>query len=540
MQRRPGASFKTHASQRVYPAGTSLAARPSLILRPSFNRRARTNPAFLAFLASGVVLAGLVGLLVWQSWRNRALPQDKRPLLLYCAAGIRPPVEAAARQYQQEYGVEVQLQYGGSQTLLANIEASKRGDLYLPADDSYLQAARDKGQVQETLPLARMTPVLAVPKGNPKNLHSLGDLTREGVRISQANPDAAAVGKITAEALKKAGKWADLEKHIVVTKPTVNDVANDVVIGAVDAGFVWDANVRQMPKLEAVAIPEFADVHAHVAVGVLTCGDQPTAALRFARYLAARDKGLPFFKQEGYEPVDGDPWAETAELRVFAGAMLRPAIDDTIDDFEKREGVRVTRVYNGCGILVGQMKTDGKSPDAYFACDQSFMTQVHDLFLEATPISTNQLVILVPKGNPHHIRSLNDLGQPGLRVGVGHEKQCALGALTQQTLRQGGVLDPVMENVKAQLPTGDMLVNELRIGSLDAVIAYVSNAAASADQLDAVAIKDIPCAVAVQPVAVGRDSAYKQLTGRLLDALRAPESRRRFEAYGFHWRAGEK
>ncbi len=135
---------------------------------------------------------------------------------------------------------------------------------------------------------------------------------------------------------------------------------------------------------------------------------------------------------------------------------------------------------------------------------------------------------------------MNDLGKPGLRVGVGNEKQCALGALTQETLKQGGVHDPVMDNVKVQSPTGDLLVNELRTGSLDAVIAYVSNGTAAADQLDAIAIKDIPCSVAVQPVAVGKDSAYKQLTGRLLDALRSPESRRRFEAYGFHWKAAEK
>jgi molybdate transport system substrate-binding protein len=481
----------------------------------------------------------LVALLFWDPWRGHG-SAGKRPLILYCAAGIRPPVEAAARDYQQEYGVEVQLQYGGSQTLLANIEASKRGDLYLPADESYLDIARAKGLVKETLPLARMTPVLAVPKGNPRSLRSLDDLNRSGVRIAQANPEAAAIGKITKAALVKAGRWAELEKNIVVMKPTVNDVGNDIVIGAVDAGFVWDATVRQNPKLEAVALPEFADVHALVAVSVLTMSEQPTAALRFARYLAARDKGLPLFQRDGYEPVEGDPWSETPELRVFSGAMLRPAIDDTIDEFEKREGVRVTRVYNGCGILVGQMKTDGKSPDAYFACDLSFMKQVHDLFLEAVPVSTNQLVILVPKSNPHQIRSLNDLGKPGLRIGVGHEKQCALGALTQETLKQGGVHDAVMENVKVQSPTGDLLVNQLRAGSLDAVIAYVSNATEAADELEAIAIKDIPCAVAVQPVAVGRDSMYKQLTARLLDALRSPESRARFEAHGFHWRSGTK
>jgi len=35
----------------------------------------------------------------------------------------------------------------------------------------------------------------------------------------------------------------------------------------------------------------------------------------------------------------------------------------------------VTRVYNGCGILVGQMQA-GAKPDLYFACDAQFMAMV--------------------------------------------------------------------------------------------------------------------------------------------------------------------
>ena len=95
---------------------------------------------------------------------------------------------------------------------------------------------------------------------------------------------------------------------------------------------------------------------------------------------------------------------------------------ETITAFEQREGCRVTRVYNGCGILVAQMKA-GEHPDAYFSCDNSFMVQVTDLFIDPADVSINHLVIVVPKGNPRHIASLKDLGQPGLRVGVGHEKQ---------------------------------------------------------------------------------------------------------------------
>jgi ABC-type molybdate transport system substrate-binding protein len=161
---------------------------------------------------------------------------------------------------------------------------------------------------------------------------------------------------------------------------------------------------------------------------------------------------------------------------------------------------------------------------------------VKDLFLDPAIISSNQLVIFVHKGNPHHIESLDDLGQPNLKVGVGHEKQCAMGALTQETLKQGRAHNRVMKNVKVQTPTGDMLINQLLTGSLDAVIAYISNGANAADKLEAIPI-DIPCAVAVQPIAVGKDSNHKQLVGRLVDAIRSRESRERFESYGFHWRA---
>jgi molybdenum ABC transporter molybdate-binding protein len=492
---------------------------------------------WLAFLGSVALFAGLVALLIWEPGSGKTSGQQ--PLLVYCAAGMKEPVTAIARDYEARYGVEVQLQFGGSQTLLAGIEISGRGDLYVAADEGYLRDARDRNLLDETLDLARMRAVLAVPIGNPKSLHTLADLLRPDVRIACADPDAAAIGKATREALGNAGKWAAFQKHVTVFKPTVTEVANDVQpkLGSVDAGIVWDATVKQVPGLEAVSLPELAGATVRVSLGVLRVSTQPAAALRFARFLAARDAGLPVFREYGFTVIDGDRWEETPELRLLAGAMLRPAIEQTITDFEQREGVRVTRVYNGCGILVAQMRTDGHSPDAYFACDQSFMDQVHDLFLDPAPVSANRLVILVLKGNPHGIHSLDDLAKPGLRVGVGHERQCALGVVTQQTLAQSGSRSRIMSNVTVQLPTGDMLVNELLIGSLDAVIAYVSNAAEASDRLEAIAV-NVPCAVAVQPLAVGRDSDFKHLARRLADALRSAESRRRFEAYGFRWKDG--
>jgi molybdenum ABC transporter molybdate-binding protein len=482
--------------------------------------------AFLVSLAVFIVLAVKL-------FRGPEAPADE-PILVYCAAGLRAPVEAAAKAY----GGKVQLQYGGSNTILANAEVSGKGDLFIAADDSYLTLAREKGLAAESLPLARQSPVLAVAKGNPKNIRAIADLLRSEVKIVQANPDAAAIGKLVRGKLEKIGHWAALKEKTLVFKPTVNEVANDLKLGTADAGFVWDATVKQYPELEQIDLPQLQGVTAEACVLVLRSSAHPTAALRFARFLAAKDKGLPEFAKSGYLPVSADAWEEQPALLLYGGAMLRPAIEKTITAFEKREGCVVTRVYNGCGILVAQMKA-GEKPDLYFACDTQFMEQVKDRFGPPQDVSINQLVILVPKGNPKGIKTLKDLGKPGLKVGVGHEKQCALGVLTQETFRQTKVESEVMKNVVVQSPTGDLLVNQMRTGSLDAVVAYVSNAVSAADVLEAIAI-DIPCALATQPVAVSNDSARKRLAGRLIDALKSPESRDRFQNEGFRWKGSSE
>jgi molybdate transport system substrate-binding protein len=498
---------------------------------PSSQRPRAVLWPFMAL--AGVTL--LFGVFVLLRGVSDSKPARAASLVVYCAAGLREPVEAAAKAYEKEFGTRIELSFGGSQTLLANIEVSQTGDVFIPADESYIEFARAKKLAAEVIPLAEIRPLLAVKKGNPKRVQSLSDLARAGIKLSQANPDAAAIGKVVRATLQKSGQWDTIAARTTVFKGTVNDALNDVVLGATDAAFAWDALQRQYSALEFIAVPEFSNAVAHVSLTVLATSKHPSDALKFARYVSARDKGLQEFSKQGFRTAQGDAWSEAPELNVFAGAMLRPAIEQTIANFEKREGARVNRVYNGCGILVAEMRT-GKHPDAYLACDTSFMNQVSDLFLDATNLSANQLVILVPKGNPRGIKALRDLAQPRLRLGVGHEKQCALGVLTKNTLMTNGTYFAVRQNVAVESPTGDFLVNQLRAKSLDAVIAYVSNAAGSANELEAIAI-DIPCAIAAQPIAPARDTKYPQLTARLIAALRSAESKERFLLSGFRWAA---
>jgi len=493
------------------------------------------NRTSAVMLGSLVMLVGMFYLLARID--SAGGNHSNKPIVFFCAASNRAVIEDVRADYEQEFGRSVQIQYGSSMSLLTSIEVSKSGDLYLPADDSFLAIAREKDLAAESLPIARMQGVVAVRRGNPKSIKSFDDLLRDDVHVVQAN-EAAAIGKVTRAVLVKAGLWAKLDEATDAYRTTVTAVANDTNVGAADAGIVYDAVLHTYPDLEYVELPELRAVNSQVAIGVIATTKHPASALHFARYVAARDRGLPHYKSHGFRISDGDKWDDVPDLTLYAGSMLRPAIDAAITEFEQREGIRVSRTYDGCGILVAQMK-GGARPDAFFACDTEFMNQAKKWFSNPIDVSQNELVILVKKGNPHNIRSLRDLGREGLRVGVGHEKQCAMGWLTQNTFREAGLEKTIMPNVAVQSPTGDYLVNQLRANSLDAAVAYLTNAAGSGDFLDAIRIEGLDCAIASQPWAVGEHSDYPQLTNRLFQKLTSTDSKEDFLAEGFRWQVGD-
>jgi ABC-type molybdate transport system substrate-binding protein len=332
---------------------------------------------------------------------------------------------------------------------------------------------------------------------------------------------------------------------------TVTEAAQAVKIGAADATFVWDATARQF-ELEVVELPELqARTQEEAVLGVVTASSRPTAALQFARYLTARDRGEKVFQKYYYETLaDADVWELRPSLVLMAGAMLRPGIHDVVQSFSEREGVEINTIYNGCGILVAQMQAmrSGKAgpsahfPDAYFSCDISFMNKVQQWFEASTNISRNDMVLCVPKGNPKQVKSIEDLARLDLRIGLGHPVNSALGALTDDLLKKlqlhGKVYDPARKTPTVQASAADMLINQMRAGALDLIVVYRSNVLSDPENaekyLDIVEM-NLKEAIAIQPFAVAKETQHPYLMRRLLAAILAPESKERFVKKGFHW-----
>jgi len=484
-----------------------------------------------------LLLAALLGGVA--IYQHRSAPRaGQLTLTVYCAAGLKKPVEAVAEQYRQESGVEVRLQFGGSGTLLSALRVAKQGDLFIAADDGSVADARKAEVAREVLPLAIQRPVIAVRAGNPKNIHTISDLLRDDVKVALANPEAASISRVSKATLGET--WEKLAAHAAVMKPTVSEIASDLSLGAVDAAVVWDSIVGQF-KLEAVAVPGLSDRKENASACVLNFTTQHAAALRFARYLAAPEKGGVAFKASGFTPAGGDAWADKPELILYSGGVNRPAIEGLLKQFADREGVTVTTVFNGCGILCASMKTMGDSsnpkyPDAYFACDLCFVPPVADVFPEAVILTETEIGIVVRKDNPRGVKTLADLAQPGLKVGLCNAEQSTLGYMTRGILKSSGLNDSVRKNVVVETPTADLLVTQMRAGALEAAIVYRVNFQPSAEHLEYIPIQH-EGAKAVQPFAVRANSPNQRLSQRLLAFLKA--NRGQFEQAGFSWRGDE-
>ena len=458
-------------------------------------------------------------------------------LVLHCAAGLRKPVAEIARAYTAEVGQPVRLNYGPSGGLEVALEVAG-GDLYLPADVSYIESTRKKGLTEESIPAAYLFGGIAVAKGNPARIESLSDLAKPGVKVVLANPEAA-VGKFTRKVLAAAGLETSIVANVIVTKPTVNEVTEAVELGLADAGIVWDAVAAQYSNVDFVHVPEFDAKRKEASIAVLTSSSNPTAALRFARFLTASDRGLPFFAKHGFKIGAGDKWAPTPRLTFFSGSMLRPAIEKQLAAFQKREGVEVSVIFEGCGTLVSQMKA-GAKPDAYFSCDTKFLDMVQDRFAPGTIVTSNQMVFLVPKGNPKQIDDLANLAKRRLKIGIAHPEKSALGDLTIGLLKRLGLHEALEAsgNIEIYASKGDDLVNLMQIGALDAAIVYRSNANASPPILENCDIVDIddPDAFATQPFAISLKSDFPHLSKRLQEALTGNAGKTSFLKYGFSWK----
>jgi molybdate transport system substrate-binding protein len=216
-----------------------------------------------------------------------------------------------------------------------------------------------------------------------------------------------------------------------------------------------------------------------------------------------------------------------SEIKVFAAASLTAAFNELGPQYTAAEGTKVTFNFAGSQALATQIQ-QGAPADVFASADIPNMDKVKDLVGTPQNFASNQLQIVVEKGNPTGVKGLDDLADPDLKV-VLAAPDVPAGNYAKQALEKAGVaVKPVSQedNVKA-------VVNKVALGEADAGIVYVTDVTAGGDKVEGVGIPEDLNVLATYPIATVKASKAQDKAQAFVDLVLSDQGQQVLKKYGF-------
>jgi len=227
--------------------------------------------------------------------------------------------------------------------------------------------------------------------------------------------------------------------------------------------------------------------------------------------------------------------APARRLLLFCGAGLRPAAAELIEAFCAEQDASVDSDYAGQEVLLSKIRL-AKEGDLFMPGESRYV----DLAAEQNLILSRRTVcyfiptILVQKGNPKRIARLADLLAPGIRLGLGDARSCAVGRLCPGIFEKHGIRwEEVEPKLAFQSATVNELAMQIQAGSLDAVIVWDATAKQYARHGDPVPIPLSQNTISTVDIAVLKSSAHPTLAKAFLELAASDVGRRIFQKHGY-------
>lgn len=223
--------------------------------------------------------------------------------------------------------------------------------------------------------------------------------------------------------------------------------------------------------------------------------------------------------------------ADEHRVLVFAASSLTAAFQELAEAFEARHpGWRIDLHCAGTPQLVMQIRE--RAPvDVFASADPETMQRaIASCPTAQAPVTfaRNRLTIITSRGNPKHVRALTDLSRSDLRVALCGPDVPA-GRYARRVLANAGItIDSVSDE-----PSVRALASKLRLGEIDAGIAYVTDVAHENAFLEAIPIEARFNVEATYPIAVLAGPSRREGGERFLVFVTSPEGRAILERHGF-------
>ena len=242
--------------------------------------------------------------LIFVSIQN-AYPSPKR-LMIFAGAASKPATEEAVRIFQERSGITIDVIFGGSGFVLSQMKLSKKGDLYFPGSSDFMEVAKREDLVfpdSEKI-VVYLVPAMNVQKGNPKRIHTLKDLTKEGIRLVIANPETVCVGTYAVEIFENNlthEEKSKVRKNIVNYTESCEKTANVISLKAADTVIGWRVFQYWDPeRIETIYLrPEEIPRIGYIPIAISKFTQNKDLAQKFVDFLFSPD-GKTIFRKYHY------------------------------------------------------------------------------------------------------------------------------------------------------------------------------------------------------------------------------------------------
>lgn len=222
--------------------------------------------------------------------------EDRLTLRVYAAASLTDTFSELGRQFEQEHpGTEVELNFGPSSGLAAQIGSGAPADVFASAGPENMEAVVQAGRAAAPADFATNSMAIAVPAGDPGNVTDLDDLARTDVKVAVCQVRVPC-GRAAVGVFAKAG----LSVQPVTEETDVRSVLTKVRLGEVDAGVVYVTDVRAAgDEVEGIEIAADQNESVRYPVATLTGSKHAAAARQFVD-LVLSDAGAEVFGAAGF------------------------------------------------------------------------------------------------------------------------------------------------------------------------------------------------------------------------------------------------
>lgn len=256
------------------------------------------NTSWGKLIAGSVLVAGLA---------TQAQAADK--ITVFAAASLTNAMQDIAAQYQKEKGVQVVSSFASSSTLARQIEQGAPADLFISADQQWMDYSISKQQIVENTryTLLGNALVLVAAKASKIDKVEIDDKTQwtkllGDSRLAVGDPDHVPAGIYAKEALQKLGAWSTLEPKLA----RASDVRGALALverEEAPLGIVYGSDAIASKKVKVVGTFP-ASSHKPVEYPMAIVKDHEKPEVRaFYDYLKT-PAASAIFKQYGFAPKE--------------------------------------------------------------------------------------------------------------------------------------------------------------------------------------------------------------------------------------------